>query len=43
MASTTLSHAPFCVVTGGDPYLNDQAVRDLRQQAQHARPDAELI
>lgn len=43
MASTNASHSPFCIVTGGDPYLNDQAVRDLRRQAQHARPDAEPV
>ncbi len=34
---------PFHLIYGGDPYLNEQAVRDLRRQAQRKHPDVETI
>ena len=34
---------PFHLIYGGDPYLNEQTVRDLRHQAQRKHPDAETI
>ena len=37
------SAATFHLIYGGDPYLNEQAVRDLRHQAQRKHPDAETI
>ncbi|NEG89804.1 DNA polymerase III subunit delta [Bifidobacterium aerophilum] len=43
MAARTSKNAPFTIVFGGDPYLNGQTVRDLRDQARRKRPDAEEI
>ncbi|MDF7663762.1 DNA polymerase III subunit delta [Bifidobacterium sp. ESL0763] len=44
MAGTAKNKAPrFSVVMGGDAFLNDQQVRDLRASAQRADPEAELI
>ncbi|OZG62611.1 DNA polymerase III subunit delta [Bifidobacterium hapali] len=43
MAHKAGKSTPFTIVFGGDPYVNDQTARDLRHQAQHNRPDAELI
>ena len=34
---------PFHLVYGGDSYLNDQTVRDLKHEAQRRYPDAETI
>ncbi|MBW3077639.1 DNA polymerase III subunit delta [Bifidobacterium simiiventris] len=43
MANKAGRNTPFTIVFGGDPYLNGQTVRDLRQRAQQRRPDAELV
>jgi DNA polymerase-3 subunit delta len=43
MARTTAAAAPFTIVLGGDSYLNEQAVRDLRDRAEKQIPDTELI
>ena len=37
------SAATFHLIYGGDPYLNEQTVRDLRHQSQRKHPDAETI
>ncbi|KAB8289024.1 DNA polymerase III subunit delta [Bifidobacterium ramosum] len=43
MAKKAGAGAPVRIVFGGDPYLNDQMVRDLCHQALDAHRDAELI
>ena len=43
MAKKTMANVPFIIVFGGDSYLNDQTVRELRHKALQDRPDAEDI
>ena len=43
MAKSTAASTPFTIVMGGDSYLNEQTVRDLRDRAQRHDPAAELI
>ncbi|MEE8736762.1 DNA polymerase III subunit delta [Bifidobacterium subtile] len=43
MARSTAASTPFTIVMGGDSYLNEQTVRDLRDRAQRHDPAAELI
>lgn len=43
MAATKHTFPPFYIVCGGDSYLNEEAVRDMRRQASAARPDAETV
>ncbi|KAB5608708.1 DNA polymerase III subunit delta [Bifidobacterium jacchi] len=43
MATRARAGAPVRIVFGGDPYLNDQMVRDLKHAALKANPDADLV
>ncbi|MBM6699428.1 DNA polymerase III subunit delta [Bifidobacterium pullorum subsp. saeculare] len=43
MPKASTADAPVTLVVGGDAYVNDQTVRDLRRQALAARPDAEPV
>lgn len=43
MPKPSAATTPFHLVYGGDSYLNDQTVRDLKHEAQRRYPDAETI
>ena len=43
MPKPAAATTPFHLVYGGDSYLNDQTVRDLKHEAQRRYPDAETI
>ena len=43
MPKPSAAATPFHLVYGGDSYLNDRTVRDLKHNAQQRHPDAEVI
>ncbi|MFC5222374.1 DNA polymerase III subunit delta [Bifidobacterium leontopitheci] len=43
MADKASTNPVITIVTGGDPYLNDQTTRDLCGKALRRHPDAELV
>ena len=43
MPKPSATATPFHLVYGGDSYLNDRTVRDLKHNAQQRHPDAEVI
>lgn len=43
MPKPSAAATPFHLVYGGDSYLNDRTVRDLKRNAQQRHPDAEVI
>lgn len=43
MPKPSAAATPFHLVYGGDSYLNDRTIRDLKHNAQQRHPDAEVI